>query len=320
MDQIKQIFSNSQIDICFFSIYLNESDSIPADLLGSNPIKSIDGFKSGLTIYGASYGASSYASLSVDSNAFRSSKDTLQNFEAEYLDTELMDFTFLTGFQKIRKVELNNVLGIDQSLRTLPALPTMDSLYIYNATNLNEVFQTVGNPLQVDGLKLLWAYGTGLDAKSLANLLNWLAPSSVESLREIKISSNNIETIPSQLRNFSHLQTIDISNNKVAMTILASSFIVPRYTTMTLAYSRVVEVEAGAFQGIVLLLLLFPFYLIRHNINVINWFTLGIFNDGQMDMSGNLLTRFEEGVFKPILEDMYNSGQYLDWIDVSKSM
>ena len=157
MDQIKQIFSNSQMDIFLFSIYLQESDSIPADLLGSNSITS------SLYIYGASYGASSYASLSVDSNAFRSSKDTLQYFTTYYLDTELIDFTFLTGFQKIRKVKLTNVLGIDQSLRTLPALSTMVSLFFDNSTSLNEVFQTVGNPLQVDGLKLLWAHGTGLD-------------------------------------------------------------------------------------------------------------------------------------------------------------
>jgi len=245
MDQIKQIFSNSQIDIFLFSIYLQESDSIPADLLGSNSITS------SLYIYGAaSNSESSYASLSVDSNAFRSSKDTLQYFTTYYLDTELMDFTFLTGFQKIVKVELNSVLGLDQSLRTLPALPTMVSLFFDNSTSLNEVFQTVGNPLQVDGLNYFRAYTSGLDAKSLSNLLNWLAPSSVESLREINIFGNNIETIPSQLRNFSHLQTIDISQNKVDMTISASSFIVPRYIYVTLASSRVVQVEAGAFQGI----------------------------------------------------------------------
>lgn len=249
MDQIKQIFGSSPFDIYQIVIYLQASgDSIPADLLGSNSISS------SLSIFGASTSTAwPYASLNVSSDAFRSSQYTLQYFTAYYLDTHSLDLTFLSGFQRMVKIEFNSVLNLDPSLRTLPPLPTMVSLFFSNSTGLNEVFQTVGNPLQVNGLNYLRAYTSGLDAKSLSNLLDWLAPSSIVSLQELTVSGNKIQTIPSQIVNFRNLRNINIASNKVDMTISNNSFDTPRYGHIALASSRVVEVETSAFQGYSLL-------------------------------------------------------------------
>lgn len=82
MDQIKQIFGSSQIYIKEMEIYVQRSgDSVPADLLGSNPIRG------SLYFYGVFSSLASYASLSVDRNAFRSSRNSLLTLSMFYLDT-----------------------------------------------------------------------------------------------------------------------------------------------------------------------------------------------------------------------------------------
>jgi len=244
MEDIKSVFTNltSPISIYQLNLYIQDSgDSIPADLLGQSQVINA------LSLQRRPFGTT-YLPLTIDPNAFRSSKTSLQSIEMKYLDASLLNLNFLEGFQNLRELEFNFDINLDQTVRTFPALPSLTVLSFYNSTGLNNAFQS--GALQSRGLTTLGTFNCDLVDDGMAQLLNWILPSSTLTLEELSIGSNRFGTIPRQIGSFDKLKTISIDDNIVDLAIPRNSFnIGDGNNSISISSSRVVNVESGAFQG-----------------------------------------------------------------------
>jgi len=96
MEEVKIAFSriSPPIDIDDFKLYIRQSsgETIPADLLGQNRVTRA------LMINGP---VDTKPLIRVDPNAFRSSINSLQSVSIIELDSRLLDFGFLVGFQNV---------------------------------------------------------------------------------------------------------------------------------------------------------------------------------------------------------------------------
>lgn len=190
----------------------------------------------------------------VDPNAFRSSKNTLQDVFLSQIDMEKMDLFFLEGFHKVYLLWMAEVVDLNRCLPTLPFLPALTDLYFASSSGLNDETSLQLEDTQLPGLTQFWAYNCNLDEETADRLLLWILPSSAQTLKYLNIGSNKFTSIPSQLANFQILENIDVSFNRVNLDISSNSFFVSGNgirTQISLYVSRVIHIESGAFQGIV---------------------------------------------------------------------
>ncbi len=124
----------------------------------------------------------------------------------------------------VSHLEFISVMNLDRSVPTLPALAALRNLRFEYTTGLRDAFQLGTSVLQTDGLTNLVASYCDLDEKSFAQLLNWILPSSIQSLKEITIDGNRLGLIPRQLRYFQGLKIIAIRCNTVDLIIQRNSF------------------------------------------------------------------------------------------------
>jgi len=240
---------NSPITMNQLDLYIQLSgDSIPEDLLGQSIVAG------GLRLYGPSDDNSSYPLLQVDLNAFTSSSDTLQSVLVQKIDTNLLDFEFLVEFSNVSTFQFLNTSNLQKSVPTIPVdLPTLSQLYFGYSAGLNEVFQT-GNiqPLKGSNLTRLWVTDCQLNENGLANLLNWVLPSSIQTLWYLTLDNNNLEYIPQEMSLLKAMRSISLKLNNADLTISNNSVFMPGYDTYTellLSSSRITSIESGAFQG-----------------------------------------------------------------------
>lgn len=131
------------LDVSELYLYIrSEGDSIPADLLGQSRLTGK------LEIEG-----SSKSLLTVDSNAFRSSRNSsLSDVDLYNLDASRMDFEFLNNdFYNLSYLYFNGLSNLDKSLLTLPNLTALTSLYFYDNIDMNNAF--TDSALKCNGLK-----------------------------------------------------------------------------------------------------------------------------------------------------------------------
>lgn len=108
-------------------------------------------------------------------------------------------------------------------------MPALKDLYInylqqgIPSGDLNKKWRFENNrtSLQGNGLSKLVLSGTSeLNQNGLVQLLDWILPSSSQTLRELLVSDGaKIDSIPLQLSLFKRLEKLTIENNKVNMTI-----------------------------------------------------------------------------------------------------
>ena len=115
-----------------------------------------------------------------------------------YLDVKQLDFNFLQGFNNVYFLGITQDLNMDQSLPTLPALPSLRTLLITFTTGLNEAFQLS----QVNGLSSFNADYSEIDERGAVRLLDWIMPSSIETLYDLSMIGNRMGSIPKQLSSF----------------------------------------------------------------------------------------------------------------------
>ena len=185
MDEVKTIFTTTS-PLNIYTLYLRvrpSGDSIPADIIGQSTIEFLE-------LLG--HPDEPYPLLSVDPNAFSSSKNTLLAVGVYQLDTGRLDFNFLIGFQKLVSILFGSIVNIDRSISTLPALPTLEGLWFSRTIGLNKAFQSGSDVLQSNGLTVLRAADCELDEMGVAQLLDWIVPSSAETLKRLEIEGNRI--------------------------------------------------------------------------------------------------------------------------------
>ena len=85
-------------------------------------------------------------------------------------------------------------------------------------------------------------------------MLEWVLPSSNQTLKYLNINGNRMESIPSQLSSFQSLQSINVYSNQVELVIPKDSFYIPGdgiiTRTINLQSSQVIRVDSNAFKGI----------------------------------------------------------------------
>lgn len=244
MEIIKDVFRNTPpIDIDELSIsFQAPEESIPGDLLGQSRV--IDQI--------ILRGPFQRTLLTVDPEAFNSSKITLQYLYLLGFDMSELDFSFLEGFSKFYLLSFNDVTNLNLCLPSLPFLPALTDLYFSTSSGLNKSSLQL-NDTNLPGLKEFWAYNCNLDEEAIDKLLLWILPSSAQTLKKLNIANNQLVTIPRQLAVFQSLEYIDVSFNRVNLDIQNNAFFVPGRggirPNIVLHYSRVIHIESGAFQG-----------------------------------------------------------------------
>lgn len=254
MEEVKAVFNNktdSPIDIYDLHLTIRLSgDFIPADLLGRSKVFGY------LKLFGYTYGdGRNQSSVTVDPNAFRSSNNTLTVLHLANIDTSQLDFGFLTGFQNVTLLYYEYlVTNFDRSLPTLPSdtLTSLTSLIFVGSPDLNKAFESGNFFLYGTGITDLTVWNCGLDEIGFAKLLDWLLPSSAQTLRTLEIDGNAIRSTPEQMASFTNLYYIQIYGNYVDLTLTNSSIQIPsddNFANLDFSNSRVVHIESGTFQG-----------------------------------------------------------------------
>lgn len=255
MDEVKATFNNltTPFDIQWLDIVPQPpGDFIPADLLGQSRVR-----------YSISFGSSGfqfkYPFLSVDPLAFRSSSINNTNSKAVYfynLNMDQLDLKFLdTSFQNLSSLNFNNVSNMNRSLPTLPPLP--DLAYVsFDKLPDDGLVEGIkagnGTVLVTNKLTGISVSNCRIDDDGMSLFLDWVSPSASQTLERLGVYQNNLTTIPWQLSSFVKLESFELYNNRVDLTIQSNAFIVQPQglRRIDLQQSRVVVVEDGAFRGI----------------------------------------------------------------------
>jgi len=308
MKNIREFFQRTDLvtDNLFHSIkltLLGEDELIPENILGNKKteqlmIKHNDG---------------SNRVIKVDVNAFQSTKYYTKILELKNIDSSQLDLGFLFGFNQLTDLTFHTFHHIQKSLPTLPLLPKLTELYFKNVTGFNDSIITFPT-LSTGGLKTFRFRYSGMHTDaSVSRMLNWILFSSAKTLEYLSIDSVGITEIPSQIPSFTALKRLNLESNTIT-TIKNGElrFSVP-VSFLYLPVNKINSIEPGAFQGIYFLFTfyshithLYTFTLFDSNtlLFVILYFTLtGDFCDADVYL-GDILTRFEESVFRSMLEQM----------------
>lgn len=142
-DEVKKAFEGNEDirDLNRFDVVpAPGEDLLPLNLLGQHRARII-------------YLATCPSQIQIDEDAFKSSAEYTQEFMVVDCDVNLLDWTFLKGFTRLERLQLNDDKNI-QSLANLPSLPSVKTLYISNCAGL--IGLSPGFPgLQLNGLNNL---------------------------------------------------------------------------------------------------------------------------------------------------------------------
>jgi len=242
---------------------LRGDEFIPADILGDK--------KTEFLMIQCNYDDQDpVALLKVDVNAFQSTKHYTKFVSLRNIDSSQLDFGFLSGFNQLTDLMLNKIRHIEKSLPTLPRLPKLSYLELYNVTGFNESVITFPT-LASGGLKsfAFVVSGEHTDA-SVSRMLDWILLSSAKTLEILNIDYVGITEVPSQIPSFNALRDLNLIGNSISAIKNGSlSFSVP-VTKIFMWSNNITLIEPGAFRGIYL----FFFYLILVLLYHFIYFTL----------------------------------------------
>lgn len=144
-------------------------------------------------------------------------------------------------------------------LYALPRLPALKNLHLDFLNGQIPFGDQQVSFLQTDGLEGFYVTcndSNGLDEKGMAQYLDWLLPSSSQTLREISVAYTKLDTLPLQLSSFRNLKSVGVSDNQADLTLRHGTFFFKSDDAdddgidILIRSSRLVKVEPGAFQGI----------------------------------------------------------------------
>jgi len=312
MKNIREFFQRTDLvtDNLFHSIkltLLDEDELIPENILGNNKAKEL----------AIQYNDRSNQVIKVDVNAFQSTKYYTKTLQLKNMDSSQLDLGFLFGFNQLAELTFLNVHFINKSLPNLPLLPKLTSLELNTVKGLDD--STITFPtLSTSGLKTFKFRFSGIHTDaSVSRMLDWILLSSAKTLETLIIDSIGITEIPSQIPSFTALEYLDLGNNSISTFKKGVlRFFVP-ISELRLWKNRIKSIEPGAFQGIYFLCT-FSSYICTSLIYAHSPYLIAIlcclsfyilhltgdFRDAKVRLDQNNLTRFEESVFRPMLEQM----------------
>lgn len=198
--------------------------------------------------------------LAADSNAFRSTKNYTENIEFTKIDCELLDLSFLSGFEQVSVVEFKDVTNLNRCFPSLPPLPNLSKLSIddskiteftgdFKFPNLSIGLKTFDMVSHYDDRGEMWNDST------ISNILDWLLLSSANTLVELNLYNFEIQNIrklsevPRQIPHFKALKRLLLPDNKISTIRIGQlSFSVP-VSNLDLEDSNIKQIDPGSFQG-----------------------------------------------------------------------
>lgn len=243
-EEIKAVFNNAPDRVInLFSLVPAPENNlliVGADLLADKQARSI-------TI--ASCPSLPSGSLEIDLNAFRYSKDSVQEFNLlECFSIDLLNWKFLQDFDQLTTLRLDSVNNI-QSIDTLPVMKNLEQLSIASCTGL-------GHPLikfpgtSFPALKrLILKVNNDLTDRQAEEILSSLE-ATAENLEELNLSyTTAITKVPDAVSQFSGLVSIDMSFNSI-QTISSTDFNFssnPAVRLLNLENNQVSSIEKDSF-------------------------------------------------------------------------
>lgn len=228
--------------------------------------------------------------LRIDPNAFRSTRNHTDTLWFENCNLHRVNSKFMEGFDNLRYLTYYNSSNVQPAVVSLPNLPNLKQLYIARCandfdSNLEYNASSILSPMLKE---LLLPFTNWPD-----DVIDWILGFFSQNLPNIEfmdLEGNAMRRIPPDVARINAYWQFFCWYNTVPMKIDTGSFyfeyplaIQSNTRDLLLAMSNVVDIQPGAFQG---------------NFS----FPTRIF------LIENHLTRFEENVFYPVLEQFAISG------------
>jgi len=166
----------------------------------------------------------------------------------------LLDFHFLTGFDKLFQLILINVWNIQFCLPSLPSLPRLSVFRIVYCSGLNEFYNF---PVLTNGLKDFQLYGFENDVserifsdETVDRILDWILLSSLNTLEELRIvNSTQVTQVPRQIPSFKALTKLWLYSNNIS-TIKKDAFhFAAPVSVLYIKDNGIKVIEPNSFQG-----------------------------------------------------------------------
>ena len=245
------ITANSSSNL--FNVHINLSwadanETIPKNLLGHHQARNLISL---LGLYGPN---NSRSLLSIDPEAFYSSRNFTKMLSIKNFDLNRLNFNFLTGFHRLEILNFNETSNINLANWTfLPPLINLQELRIFNSTGLNE---WTSFPNLTKGLNGLILLDNNIRDKPMERILNWTERFSLSTLRGLNIGGNLVTKIPRQISSFSKLETVFFNGQKKGISLIPKGSL--NLSAPVFKFSAqgdgITKIESGAFQGIIFFL------------------------------------------------------------------
>ena len=216
--------------------------TIPADLLGNHTVATIQ----------LSCPTSNYF-LTIDPNAFRSSRNSAELYSFINCDMNRLDFQFLSGFEKLTSLyftEIKNAHLLNWT--TLPTLNNLKSL-TFGFSAAGDLNRWMTFPKLSRGLVQLNLIENNINDVEIDRILNWTLKTSAHTLEYLNLNRNNLTQIPRQISSFTKIKRISFVNQNTGISLISNgsfSFSVNHFLYIVdLNSNKIASIKPGAFQG-----------------------------------------------------------------------
>lgn len=183
--------------------------------------------------------------LTINQNAFRSSRSTANHVTIEKCDLRQLDWRFLTQF-----TVLDSLLLVGSSflnMQSMPLLPSVTAIYIVSCGNFQELYPFDQTPnlarLQIDN-------SFNVTDEVFDGIVNMAASSYMDTLEILSLVGNKITHIPSAIGNFTRLISLQMENNAIKTLSTGSlHFSSTQLSTVWLSNNKLQTIQPGAFKG-----------------------------------------------------------------------
>ena len=215
---------------------LGNSTDIPTDLMG---------LRSNTRNIQLSCKDNTLSPLTINQNAFRSSRTTANHVTIEKCDLRQLDWQFLTQFSV-----LDSLLLVESSIinmQNMPLLPSVTAIYIIGCGGFQELYPPEQTPnltrLQIDN-------SFNVSDQVFDSIVTTAASSYMDTLEILSLVGNKMTRIPSAVGNFTRLISLQMENNAIKTLPTGSlHFTSTQLSTIWLSNNKLQTIQPGAFKG-----------------------------------------------------------------------
>ena len=191
-------------------------------------------------------------SISIDQNAFSSSRKFAEIVKISSCDATDLHLLFTQNFEKLRIISFHSITNAHLiDWQSFPStLPKLTSFEIINSQGLDQWKEFPDIKQKIKSINLS---GNEIGDATMDQILQWIAHSpSLDSLEFLSLEKNALTEIPHQLEYFYNLKKIILTGNPLNQTIRSSSINIPyQITEFSLNSCGITAFEPRAFQGFV---------------------------------------------------------------------